>query len=107
VSLKEHPLRTRTSSRIRHIEVNVPKGRRFAITGEGEAVWVNKDKFDKEKRIHARQFDNEIAMAYYFDKPQPPLLYQNLQVIDLSGLYLRSMEDIIEEASRILRENEI
>jgi len=104
VSVKEHPLRTQTSTYIRHMEINVPKGRGFAITGEGEAVWVDKDEAGKEKRIHAREFDSEIARAYYFDKPRPPLLYQNLQVIDLCGLYLRSLEDIVEEASRILSE---
>ena len=67
-------------------------------------MWIVKDETGKEKRIHANEFDSEIAIEYYFDKPAPPSLFQNLQVIDLCGLYLRSLKDITEEASRILSE---
>lgn len=104
VSIKEHPLRTQTSTYIRHIEVNAPRGKGFAITGEGEAVWIDKDKTGKETEIHASEFDSEISIGYYFAEPKPPILFQNLQVIDLCGLYLRSLKDLVEEASRILNE---
>ena len=104
ISIKEHPLRPQTSTYIRHIEIGDSKGRGFAITSEGETVWINRDETGKETRVHASEFDSEIAMEYYFDKPTPPILFQTLQVIDLCGLYLRSLKDLIEQASRILNE---
>jgi len=102
ISLKEHPLRTQTAAYIRHVEIkSPPKGMGFAITGEGEIVWTKKDEKGKEKRIHASEFDSEVAREYYFDKPEPPKLFQNLQVIDLCGIYLLALIDLVEEASQV------
>jgi len=99
ISVKEHPLHPKTSAYIRHVEFkNVPKGRGFAITGEGEIVWTEKDETGKEKRIHASEFDNEIARQYYFDTPRPPKTFENLQVVDLCGLYLTALKELVEEA---------
>lgn len=104
VSLKEHPLRTQTSTHIRHIEVNTPRGKGFAITGEGEPVWIDRDKTGKERKVHASEFDNEISIQYYFEEPKPPMPFQNLQVIDLCWLYLSSLKELVKEFSRILNE---
>lgn len=102
VSLKEEPIQPATSAYIRHIEIReAPKGRGFAITAEGEPVWIEKDETGKEKRVHASEFDSEVARQYYFDKPRPPSGFENLQVLDLCGLYVLALKDLVEEASRI------
>lgn len=98
ISLKENPIRPRSSTFIRHIESSTSKGRGFAITGDGEPVWIQKNGEGKEKHIHAEEFDSEIARAYYFTNPIPPKLFQNLEVIDLCGLYLIALRNLVEEA---------
>ena len=98
ISLKEKPIRPSSSTYIRHIEVSTSKGRGFAITGDGEPVWIEKNGEGKEKHIHAEEFDSEIARAYYFTNPIPPKSFQNLEVIDLCGLYLIALKKLVEEA---------
>jgi hypothetical protein len=98
ISLKEKPIRPQSSTFIRHIEVSSSKGRGFAITGDGEPVWIEKNGEGKEKTIHAEEFDSEIAKAYYFANPLPPKLFENLQVIDLCGSYLKALKSLVEEA---------
>ena len=108
ISVKEHPLRPARSTYFRRIDLNTPKAGTektgFAITGEGEAVWVTKDKDGKEKRIHASEFDNESVVQYYFETPIPPRTFEELQVIDLCGLYLFALKDLVKEALEIGRE---
>jgi hypothetical protein len=98
ISLKEKPIRPQSSTYIRHIEISTSKGRGFAITGDGEPVWIEKNGEGKEKMIHAEEFDSEIAKQYYFANPTPPKLFENLQVIDLCGLYLKALKSLVEEA---------
>jgi hypothetical protein len=98
ISLKEQPIRLRSSAYIRHIEVTTPKGKGFAITGNGEAVWIEKNGQGKEKITHATEFDSEVAMNYYFESPQPPKLLKNLKVIDLCGLYFVALKKLVEVA---------
>ena len=98
ISLKEKPIRPQSSTYIRHIEISTPKGRGFAITGNGEPVWFEKNGEGKEKRIHAEEFDGEIVKQYYFANPIPPKLLGNLQVLDLCGLYLKALKNLVEEA---------
>lgn len=98
ISLKEKPIRPQSSTYIRHIEVSTSKGRGFAITGDGEPVWIEKNGEGKEKTIHAEEFDSEIARAYYFGNPKPPKLFENLEVIDLCGLYLIALKSLVKEA---------
>ena len=105
VSLKQEPIRPATSAYIRRIEIrNVPKGRGFAITREGEPVWIEKnEETGEEKRVHAREFDSEVARLYFFDKPKPPSGFESLHVIDLCKLYLGALRDLVEEATRVLQ----
>ncbi|PVX23273.1 MAG: hypothetical protein CW691_11075 [Candidatus Bathyarchaeum sp.] len=98
ISVKENPIRPRSLTSIRNIEVTTSKGRGFAITGDGEPVWIEKNGEGKEKQIHADEFDSEITRAYYFTNPIPPKLFQNLEVIDLCGLYLVALRNLVEEA---------
>lgn len=105
ISLKEKPIRPQSSTYIRHIEVSTSKGRGFAITGDGEPVWIEKDGEGKEKTIHAEEFDTEIAKAYYFANPYPPKLFEKLQVIDLCGLYLKALKSLVEEALKNFADN--
>lgn len=98
ISLKEKPIQPQSSTYIRHIEISTSKGRGFAITGDGEPVWIEKNGEGKEKTIHAGEFDSEIVKAYYFANPHPPKLFENLQVIDLCGLYLKALKSVVEEA---------
>ena len=98
ISEKEYPIRPQSSGYIRNITVSTNGKRGFAITGEGEPVWLEKNDKGEEKRSHAKEFDNELSILYYFDNPQPPKLYQNLQVIDLCGLYLKALKSLIDEA---------
>lgn len=98
ISLKEKPIQPQSSTYIRHIEILTPKGRGFAITGNGEAVWIEKNGEGKEKTVHAQEFDSEIAKEYYFASPSPPKLFENLQVLDLCGLYLIALKSLVEEA---------
>jgi len=108
ISVKEHPLRPATSTYIRHLEIGKPpegiKNAGFAITGEGEVVWTMKNKEGKEEPIHASEFDNEIAVQYYFENPRPPRTFGNLQVIDLCGLYLFALRDLVKGALETARE---
>jgi hypothetical protein len=98
ISLKEKPIQPQSSTYIRNIEISNSKGRGFAITGDGEPVWIEKNGEGKEKTIHAGEFDSEIIKAYYFANPPPPKLFENLQVIDLCGLYLKALKSLVEEA---------
>ena len=98
ISLKEKPIRPQASTYIRHIEISTSKGRGFAITGDGEPVWIEENGEGEKKTIHAKEFDNEIAKAYYFADPHPPKLFEKLQVIDLCGLYLKALKSLVEEA---------
>jgi hypothetical protein len=98
ISLKEKPIQPHASTFIRHIEVSTSKGRGFAITKDGEPVWIEKNAEGKEKTIHAEEFDSEIIKAYYFADPKPPKLFENLQVVDLCGLYLKALKSLVEEA---------
>jgi len=98
ISEKEYPIRPSSSGYIRHITVNADNKRGFAITGEGETIWIEKSDKGDEKITHAKEFDNEVSISYYFVDPQPPKLYQNLQVIDLCGLYLKALQSLIAEA---------
>jgi hypothetical protein len=102
ISLKEQPIRPRSSTYIRHIEITTPKGKGFAITGNGEPVWIEKNGQGKEKRTHAGEFDSEVAREYYFENPQPPKLFRILQVIDLCGLYLEALRRLVEEALKVV-----
>jgi len=98
ISLKEKPIRPQSSTYFRNIEFSNPKGRGFAITGNGEAVWIEKNGEGKEKRVHAEEFDSETAKEYYFANPRPPKLFENLQVLDLCGLYLRALKSLVDES---------
>lgn len=98
ISIKEKPIIPQSSTYIRHIEISTTKGKGFAITGEGEPVWIEKNGEGKETRIHAQEFDSEIAKEYYFANPKPPRLFENLQVIDLCGLYPLALKRLVEEA---------
>jgi hypothetical protein len=102
ISLKEQPIRPHSSAYIRNIEINVPKGKAFAITGEGEPVWIERNGEGKEKKIHASEFDGEVAMQYYFANPQPPKIFRKLQVIDLCGIYLVALRGLVEEALKVV-----
>jgi len=98
ISLKEKPILPQSSTYIRNIEISSSKGRELAITGDGEPVWIEKNEDGKEERIHAGEFDSEIIKAYHFADPKPPKLFENLQVVDLCGLYLKALKSLVEEA---------
>jgi hypothetical protein len=100
ISEKEYPISPKSSGYMRHITVNADGKRGFAITGEGEPIWIERTDEGDEKRTHAKEFDDELSIVYYFDDPQPPKLYQNLQVIDLCGLYLKALQSLIAEATQ-------
>jgi hypothetical protein len=104
ISLKEQPIRPATGAYIRHIEVSTTKDRGFAITGDGEPVWIERDSEGKEKQIHASEFDGEVFRQYSFANPLPPKQYRNIQVIDLCGLYLKALNRLVKEALDIVNE---
>lgn len=98
ISLKEKPILPHASTYIRKIEISNLKNRGFAITNEGEPVWIEKDNEGNQKKVHAEEFDDEIIKAYYFADPKPPSLFENLQVVDLCGLYLKALKNLVTEA---------
>ena len=55
ISEKEYPIRPNSSGYIRHITVNTDNKRGFAITGEGEPIWVSERKQTKARRKEPTQ----------------------------------------------------
>jgi hypothetical protein len=102
ISEKEHPIKPTTSTFIRNMTVVGDGKKGFAITSEGEPVWIEKSINGEERKIHAKEFDDEISKSYYFIDPQPPKTFELLQVIDLCGLYLKALKQIVDEASVVI-----
>lgn len=108
MSVKERPLRSASSAYIRQSAIKKfpedVKNAPFVLSEEGQAFWITKNEEGKEEQIHASEFDNEIALQYYFVNPQPPQTFRNLQVIELCGLYLTALRDLVKEALKIARD---
>jgi hypothetical protein len=108
VSVKEEVLNPDSLTHIRHIYIEqVPKGWSFVITRRGEPVWVKYPNTQNEIRIHANEYDEEVTIYYFFDKPKSPKTFFNtnierFDVIRLCKLYLGYLEDIVKEAHTII-----
>lgn len=103
VSEKEQPLDPAHRTKFFNLSV-APKEKDFAITSEGEAVWIQKVPDQREKISHASEFDHLTIKEYYFVNPQPPKRYSNLQVIDLCKIYLDELSRICADADSLFAE---
>jgi hypothetical protein len=95
-----------TGTHIRRIFVKqVPAGWSFVITGKGEPVWIKDMGTDKELKIHASEYDSEIAMKHFVTRPEPPhpLLFHGqdfsqADALSLCKLYFGHIEDLVDRA---------
>jgi hypothetical protein len=101
-----------TAAYIEHMEVNgrkAPKGWGFAITGRGEAIWIKDAGTPNPIKIHASEFDKDLAIKHFIVNPPLPLpLKLNgldcsyFDALTLCKLYFAYLEDLVYEAEKMI-----